>query len=238
MKTIIIIPARYDSSRFPGKPLVKIKGKEMMIRVADICAKVIKKKNVYIATEDIRIMNVAKKYNYNCLFTSKKCLTGTDRVSEVSRKINSEIYINVQGDEPLVRPNDIKKIILAKKKFKNYVICGYCKISNKENPKDQSIPKVVFNKKKELIYISRSLIPGSKIKNTLFFKQVCIYAYNKNQIKNFYSNKKTKIENIEDIEIIRFLEKNIKIKMIKTSDGSLAVDYKKDVKKIENLLSN
>ena len=113
MKVSIIIPARYGSSRYEGKPLVKILGREMILRVADICAKVVKKNNLFIATDDKRISLKVDENGYNFIMTSKKCLTGTDRVAETSKKIKSDIYINVQGDEPTIRPNDIKKIINA-----------------------------------------------------------------------------------------------------------------------------
>ena len=94
--------------------------------------------------------------------TSSKCLTGTDRVAEAAQKIRSKIYINVQGDEPTINPKDIKKIINAKKKFPKYVICGYDRVHIFENPKNINLPKVVVNSKGELIYISRSLVPGTK----------------------------------------------------------------------------
>ena len=128
MKTSIIIPARYGSSRYSGKPLVKILGREMILRVADICNKVVKKDNLYIETDDKRISKKVSENGYNFVMTSKKCLTGTDRVAEASKKIKSDIYINLQGDEPTINPNDIKKIIKAKIKFPNHVICGYDKI--------------------------------------------------------------------------------------------------------------
>ena len=116
MTTSIIIPARFGSSRYRGKPLVKILGKEMVIRVADICNK-IKNTNVFVATDSKKIANVVKKYGYKYIFTSTNCLTGTDRVAEASKKIRSKIYINVQGDEPTINPNDIKKVIKTKKKI-------------------------------------------------------------------------------------------------------------------------
>ena len=116
MSTSIIIPARYGSSRYRGKPLVKILGREMVIRVADICSK-IKNVKVFIATDSKKISNVVKKNGYNYIFTSSSCLTGTDRVAEASNKIRSKIFINVQGDEPTINPKDIKKVIKAKKKI-------------------------------------------------------------------------------------------------------------------------
>ena len=238
-RTVIIIPARYGSSRYRGKPLVKILGRELVLRVADVCKKTVGRSSVYIATDSKKIANVVEKSNYKAIFTSRNCLTGTDRVAEATKKINAKTYINVQGDEPLVNPRDIKAIINAKKKFPNYVICGYDKIHKLQDPKSLNLPKVVVNSKKELIYISRSLIPGSKktIKNKRYFKQVCIYAFNKSELKKFYSlKKKSEIEEMEDIEILRFFDLGIKIKMIKLNSNSVAVDELADVKKAEKII--
>ena len=238
MTTVIIIPARYGSRRYRGKPLVKILGKEMVLRVADICKK-IKNVKVFIATDSKKIVNVAKKNNYDYIMTSNKCLTGTDRVAEAAQKIRSKIYINVQGDEPTINPEDIKKVINTKKKFPKHVICGYDRVHNFENPKSINLPKVVVNSKGELIYISRALVPGAKKfnQNIQYHKQVCIYAFNKNQLKKFYNiKKKSETESIEDIEILRFFDLNEKIKMVKLNSNSVAVDEIKDVKKAEKLL--
>ena len=238
MKTTILIPARYGSSRYKGKPLVKILGREMVLRVADICVKVCGLKNLYIATDNKKIFDVVVKNKYQAIITSKSCLTGTDRVAEASKKINSKIFINVQGDEPTISPTDIKKIIKAKLKNPNHVICGYDKIHKSENPLNKNIPKVVMNSKNELIYISRLPIPGSKkkLKNN-FYKQVCIYAFNKKQLNNFSKQKrKSPTEKIEDIEILRFFELGVKIKMVKLNSNSVAVDEKSDVKKAEKIL--
>ena len=238
MSTSIIIPARYGSTRYKGKPLVKILGREMVIRVADICSK-IKNVKVYIATDSKKIANVVNKNGYNYIFTSSSCLTGTDRVAEASNKIRSKIFVNVQGDEPTINPKDIKKVIEAKKKFPNHVICGYDKVHNFENPLSINLPKVVVNSKGELIYISRALVPGAKKTNQKiqYHKQVCIYAFNKRQLKKFYSKrKKSETESIEDIEILRFFDLNEKIKMIKLNSNSIAVDEIADVKRAEKLL--
>ena len=238
-KVVIIIPARFGSSRYKGKPLVKLLGRELVLRVADICVKTIGKKNVYIATDSLKIKKKVEDANYNVRMTSSKCLTGTDRVAEASKRLNAKIFINVQGDEPLVNPKDIKKVIEAKKQFPNHVVCGYDKIHPLQDPKSLNLPKVVVNSNKELIYISRSLIPGSKktIENKKYYKQVCIYAFNKRELKKFYSFKrKSEIEKMEDIEILRFFDLGIKIKMIKLNSNSIAVDEIKDVKKAEKVL--
>ena len=210
----------------------------MVLRVADICRKV-KNVKVFIATDSKKIAKVVKNKGYNHIFTSTSCLTGTDRVAEASKKVKSKIYINVQGDEPTIKPQDIEKVIVAKKKFPNHVICGYDKIHDFEKPKSLNIPKVVVNSKGELIYISRALVPGAKKTNQKiqYHKQVCIYAFNKNQLKKFYSTKKkSETESIEDIEILRFFDLNEKIKMIKLNSNSIAVDEISDVKKVEKLL--
>jgi 3-deoxy-manno-octulosonate cytidylyltransferase (CMP-KDO synthetase) len=238
MKTTIIIPARYGSSRYRGKPLVKILNREMILRVADICSEVVNKKNLYISTDSKKIQKVVEKSGYKVIMTSSRCLTGTDRVSQAAKKINSKIFINVQGDEPTINPNDIKKIIKAKIKFPNHVICGFDKVHRLEDPMSKNLPKVVINEKNELIYISRALIPGKKKKsNKEFLKQVCIYAFNKKELDKFSSLKrKSKLENIEDIEILRFFELDIKIKMIRLNSNSIAVDEIKDVAKAEKLI--
>ena len=238
-KTAIIIPARYGSSRYKGKPLVKILGRELVLRVADVCAKTVGRKNLYIATDSKKIEKRVKEENFKTIMTSSRCLTGTDRVAEASKNINAKIFINVQGDEPLINSRDIKTVIKAKRKFPNHIICGYDKIHKLQDPKNLNLPKVVINSKQELIYISRSLIPGSKrmIKNKNYLKQVCIYAFNKKELKSFFSlNKKSEIEEIEDIEILRFLHLGYKIKMVKLNSNSVAVDEIKDVKKVEKIL--
>ena len=192
MKIVIIILARYGSSRYKSKSLAKILNREMFLWVADICLKICGRKNLYIATDNNKITKVVNKENYNVIMTSSKCLTGTDRVAEASKKIKSNIYINVQGDEPTINPSDIKKIIQAKIKYPNHVICGYDKIHKSENPSNINLPKVVVNNKQELIYISRSVLPGSKklVKNHEYLKQVCIYTFNKKELAKFYSKKK------------------------------------------------
>lgn len=240
MKTVIIIPARFQSSRFQGKPLAKILGKEMILRVLEICEQVLDKKYIFVATDSSKISNFVRYHGYNSLITSKKCLTGSDRVAEASRYIQSDIYINVQGDEPLIKKEDIKKIITYKKKFKKHVICGFAFLNKKENPNNRSIPKVVLNNKQELVYISRLPIPGSKNYNQKkinFLKQVCVYAFTKKQLFLFSKpKKKTEYENIEDIEILRFFDLDTKIKMVRLSQETAAVDYKSDIKKVELLL--
>ena len=109
---IIVIPARYNSSRLPGKPLKKINGVPMIIRTCNQCLKAVARDKIYVATDDKRISSVVDKYGFKYLFTNKKCLTGSDRVAEIAKKTNFDHYINVQGDEPIFNPQDIKKLLI------------------------------------------------------------------------------------------------------------------------------
>ena len=240
MKTIVIIPSRYKSSRFPGKPLIKLLGKPMILWVADLCSTAIGKENVFIATDDNEISNTITNEGYQAIMTSKDCLTGTDRLAEAAKKIKADIYVNVQGDEPLVNPKDIQNIIEEKKKYYNEVINGYTIIGKDEDPDSVSKPKVIFTEDKRLIYISRKTLPGFKEKLNapkVYYKQVCIYAFNREELIEFGNyGRKSILEKSEDIEILRFLEWGKSIRFVETSPGSLAVDEPKDVKKVEAFL--
>ena len=150
-------------------------------------------------------------------------------VAEVAKKINSKIYINVQGDEPLVNPKDIKKIISQKIKYPKHIICGFAKIRNFENPTSKNIPKVVMNKNNELVYILRALVPSSKKSKIQFYKQVCIYAFNKTELTKFSSMKNHTREAWRHWDF-KVFDLGIKIKMVKLSSKTLAVDVKSDIK--------
>ncbi len=240
MKIIGVIPSRYDSSRFPGKPLVTLLGKPLVIWVAELTAKALHKQNVIVATEDTSIVEVVESYGFQAILTSKKALTGTDRICEVAQHIDADIYINVQGDEPLVNPDDILKILATKKRFPNEVINGISQIHPEENHNNVNLPKVVTTEDMKLLYMSRLPIPGSKskeIKHKAYWKQVCIYAFNKRELQAFGEfGRKSFLESIEDIEILRFLELNIPVRMVETSGSSYAVDVPDDVAVVENAL--
>ena len=110
---LLVIPARYKSSRFPGKPLIDINGKSMLRRVWEKCVESSSEKNVIIATDDARIEEHCLQFGMNSIMTSENCLTGTDRVAEVAKKIDADFYVNVQGDEPLINPRDIEAVVRA-----------------------------------------------------------------------------------------------------------------------------
>jgi 3-deoxy-manno-octulosonate cytidylyltransferase (CMP-KDO synthetase) len=239
-KVAVVIPSRYKSTRFPGKPLVDILGKPMVVRVADLSAKAVGEENVYVATDDKRIGDEVKGYGYNVIYTSDSCLTGTDRVAEASLEIDADVIVNVQGDEALLNPNDIIKAVECKLDNKDCVVTCMAKLTSSEKPSDLKTCKVVTNLDGDLMYVSRNAIPSSKsgIVKTAH-KQICVYAIDKQQLKEYYDvgkqNGKTPVESSEDIEIIRFLEMGTKVKMVEVEGGTLAVDYPEDVKMVENI---
>jgi 3-deoxy-manno-octulosonate cytidylyltransferase (CMP-KDO synthetase) len=234
-KVVVVIPARYKSSRFPGKPLAKIKGKEMILWVAEISEKAVGKEFTYIATENEEIANLVKDNGYNVILTSDNCKTGTDRVAEASVEIDADIIINIQGDEPMLNYNDILRVIECKKNNPNFIINCMSDLNSDEDINDKKIPKVVVDGDDNLLYISRSAIPGKKSEKTKKGKkQICIYAFDKECLKDFYSRKnKTPLEFEEDIEILRFLEMGYKIKMLEVNNDTYAVDYPNDIKIVE-----
>ena len=240
MNFCVVIPARYKSTRFPGKPLAKILGKSLIILVIENINKIINKDKIYVATDDERIFKEVTANGFKAIMTSEAALTGTDRLAEVVEIIDYEIYINVQGDEPLINPADIIECAKLKEKYPNRIINGYSFINENENPTSLNIPKTVISKENKLLYISRGLIPSTKKddnKNIKYKKQVCIYGFSKNDLIKFNTyGSKSPLEELEDIEIIRFLEMNTHIHMFKCSGNSLAVDVPCDILKIEEEL--
>lgn len=242
IRACVIIPARYASSRFPGKPLAALLGKPMILWVAELSAVAVGKEHVYVATDDVRIANIVNEAGFSALMTSSDALTGTDRLAEAARMVDYDIYINVQGDEPLVDPNDIKRCIKIKTEHPNQVINGYCWMSAEEDPFNANIPKLISNENDFLIYISRAPLPAYKDEKNApkrFKKQVCIYGFSKDDLEVFSGfGRKSNLEHSEDIEILRFFELDCKIRMFECSSGNLAVDTPSDLNRVEKVLKN
>jgi len=234
MKYIVVIPARYKSSRFHGKPLINLDGIPMIIRTYRQCLKATPANSIYVATDDQRIRKICLKEKIQVVMTSPNCLTGTDRVAEVAKKIKAKYYINIQGDEPLFVPNDIKKLIKYARKDTQDILLGYCHVKNKKDLLNKNIPTMVFDKNEYLIYASRSTIPNiNKIKKSNYFKGIWGYLYPRAKLLRFRKEKrKTPLEKSEDIEILRFIELGFKVKLIKMSDFSKPIDVKADIKEV------
>tara|TARA_B100000963_G_C22567162_1_gene644305 strand:- start:432 stop:1169 length:738 start_codon:yes stop_codon:yes gene_type:complete len=239
-KVLILIPARYESSRFNGKPLAKINGKEMIIRVIERSTY---KYDVIAVVNDNRIANIIEKNGYKYILIKENCNTGTDRISLSLERLklnDNDIIINVQGDEPMISSWMIDRVVEAKKNHPNHVINAFSKINTLEELKLKSTIKVIVNKSDELIYASRSDIPSEKNRSNLNIanKQVCIYAFSKYQLQRFFLTERGPIEKSEDIEILRFIENSLfPVKMVNLGNIKLhAVDYPSDINKVENCL--
>lgn len=237
MKIAVIIPARYDSTRFPGKPLIKLNGIPMIIRTCNSVSKVFSKKDIYVTTDDMRISNVCNSYGYNSIIVTDKCPTGTDRVSLAAQKLNYDYYINVQGDEPLISEEVIRKVKLNVEIYNSCITC-VSKIYNYNDYISDQIVKMVFGVNNELIYASRLPIPFStEVMFPISYKHVPIYGFNKDVLVKLYGNKiKTPLEKKEDIEIIRLLEYNIPVTVLEVDYNGISIDNPSDVQKaIEKL---
>jgi 3-deoxy-manno-octulosonate cytidylyltransferase (CMP-KDO synthetase) len=243
---LIVIPARWKSTRLPGKPLKKIAGKTMLRRVYDRCQETALE--VMVATDDDRIAKHCEEENMDYIMTSEGCLTGTDRVAELSDRLNYAGYINVQSDEPFVLPEDI--LAIEKEMWMGdhrEVLCGMCQIDNLDHYYSPHVPKVVFDEDRgehsgKLRYISRAPIPAVKEgypppKDDMW-KQVCIYGFRSHHLKEFTDThntqsldnpNKTRLEFIEDIELLRFVEKDIPVRMIKLKGSAMSVDTENDL---------
>lgn len=241
MRAIGVIPARYKSTRFPGKPLVELLGKPMILWVAELSARALGKENVYVATEDNRIKEVVVAAGFQAVMTSDAHLTGTDRLAEVAEKIEADIYINIQGDEPVVDPGVINTVLEEKKKHPDAIVNAMAKVASDEDPHSVNIPKVIFNEAGQMIYMSRLAVPGFKSddnKPTDYYKQVCVYAFTREQLIKFGAfGRKGTLEQHEDIEILRYLELGVPIRMLEVEGGSWAVDVASDVQVVEQKLN-
>jgi len=238
MEPLIVIPARYQSSRYPGKPLAEISGKSLLRRVWERCVPVLGPEKVVVATDDDRIAAHCTEEGMRHVITSSTCPTGTDRVAEVARILRADLYVNVQGDEPLVNPNDIQTVIDAAQVRPGEVINAYCSITQETDYRSRTLPKVVLRPDSRLLYMSRAPIPGTK-EDTFeeAWKQVCIYAFPPDALHAFANHdSKTPLEALEDIEILRFLELGYEVCMVPVSASSIAVDVPEDVARVERAL--
>ena len=237
MKIIGIIPARYKSTRFEGKPLADICGKPMVWWTYQQAKKVLELDEVYVATDSEKIKNVCDEFNMKVIMTSDKNETPTDRIYEVSNKIESYYYISINGDEPLIEPDTIRAIIPKNKIDSIYVANIITEISDPVEVVDFTNLKVVTNDEGKGIYISRSPVPYPK--GTMDFKykkHVGVYAFNKASLDFYHNTKRGNLEKVEDIDLLRYIENNIQIDFINIKCKTLSVDTPKDLNRVIDLI--
>lgn len=242
MRIIGVIPARYESSRFPGKPLADIGGKPMIWWVYNQCLKVNELDEVIVATDDDRIIKACYENNINAIKTSSTHKTGTDRVGEVAQKVSADLIVNIQGDEPLIEPDTIRQAIIPFYNNTDLEITNLMtKISNPVDVINFTVPKVITNKDGVGIYLTRAAAPYPKgCIDYAYHKQVCVYGFKPSALRFFceYGRKygKAKIEEIEDIEILRFIENGYRVQFIEVDSDTVAVDTINDLNKVRNIV--
>ncbi len=236
MKIAAIIPARMGSTRFPGKPLAKICGIPMIEHVrrrVSLCKKL---DNVLVATCDKEIYSIVISNGGQACMTSNKHERCTDRIAEASKDIDADIVINVQGDEPMIMPNMIDKII---EKFVNKEISCVNLISqirNQSEFKNPNIIKTVIDQNGCVLYFSRSPIPSKWNNEFNYYKQLGIIGFNKDLLLNFYNLKPTPLEIIESVDMLRLLEHGYSINTSISNSTSYSVDTIEDLNKVDNLM--
>lgn len=239
MKIIGVIPARYQSSRFPGKPLADICGKPMIWWVYQQVSKVTELSEVYVATDDERIKNMCEEYGMNVVMTRGDHPTHVHRIHEVSEKISADYYLVICGDEPLIDPETIRTALPQQNDGSMYV-GGVCRfLTDPAQVIDPANIKVVTNANDECVLLSRAPIPYPY--KTVMFKYkkvVGVECYNKSALDFFVSTPKGFLETTEDVTLQRFLENKIHIKYKLVDSESLSVDTPRDLEVVINTLKN
>ncbi len=237
MKTIIVIPARMGSSRFPGKPLTLIAGKPMVQWVYEACCQVEGVSDIVVATPDEEIESAVKVFKGKSIRTSHSHTTGTDRVAEVAQKMDADVFINVQGDEPLIEAESIKTCIGTVTKTDAPVGSVYDWLLPEEEH-DPSVVKVVTDFRDRALYFSRSPIPFQRSETSVPKKKhVGLYAYTKEALFSFAKWEPGTLERIEVLEQLRFLENGYRIQMAWAKGTPVAVDTPEQAKLAEDFIS-
>ena len=239
MKTIGVIPCRYQSSRFPGKSLALINEKPMMWHVYQ---RVLESKvcdEIYVATDDQRIKNACNDLGIASIMTRADHQTGTDRLAEAANELEGDYYINIQGDEPSIDPEAIKAVALGIINCQDESVVasnGYALIENTADVLNTNIVKVIMNVKSNALAYSRQPIPYPQSGISKYYRQLGLYGFTKKGLEVFSRTIAGPIENSEQVEMYRFIENELKVVMIETNDDSISVDTQHDLSRVINLM--
>jgi 3-deoxy-manno-octulosonate cytidylyltransferase (CMP-KDO synthetase) len=232
---LIVIPARYRSTRLPGKPLTMVGGLPMIVQTHARCREAAPDAEILVATDDERIAEVCRAHHIRVEMTSPDHPTGTDRVAEIAERIEARTYLNVQGDEPVCDPADIRALITAARAHRDRILIGYTPLRDEAEWRDPNCCKLLFGRQDQLIYIGRAAVPASK--SGAFqggWRQICLHAFPRDTLRAFAATGgKTRLETIEDHEMLRFLELGMSIHVVPMSDRSVPVDRPADVARAE-----
>ena len=219
-----LIPARWASTRFEGKPLVDISGIPMIKRVYDRACMSKELDTVVVLTDDSRISNYCSKHEMRCIVIEDECSTGTDRCSKALSLLDGDIFVNIQGDEPLINPEAIDKMI-TDFDDETDIVNAYVRVDQEYKLTDPNVVKVVMDKDNHALYYSR--LPISR------YQQLGLYAYKRGMLDVFPHMDRHENEIEENVEMLRYLENGFNIKMIEVEDEGLSVDTPDDLKLVE-----
>jgi 3-deoxy-manno-octulosonate cytidylyltransferase (CMP-KDO synthetase) len=241
-KVLIVIPARYASVRFPGKPLAEIAGKPMIQHVVERIRLARQKIQIVVATEDDRILKAAKSFGAEAILTRPDHKTGTDRVAEVATHIPADIYINVQGDEPLIDAATIDAVIEVMAEDESIQLATPCSAITQQNEiMDPNVVKAVLDFDGNALYFSRAPIPwvrdtGSSVA-ARHTKHIGLYGYRHDTLLEYPTLPPGELERVEQLEQLRWLENGFKIRVVETEYDAVSVDTPADIAKVEKILS-
>ena len=237
MKIIGLIPTRMGSTRLPAKPLLEINNIPLIIHTYKRAIMSKKLDDVIICCDDVKILEVAKKFNARAILTSKKHKNGTERIYEVAKKMKSASFIiDIQGDQPLISPEAIDLTIEFHKKNKQFdIVLPSMPIKDQEDNK--SLVKTIFSKEGKIIYFSRERVPYNYNSNkVIYYKNLSIISFKPEALEKFYKSKMGKLEKIESIELMRALEIGLSIGTFVINGSDFAVDVNADLLKAINVM--
>ena len=241
-KTVGIIPARWGSTRFPGKALHPIAGKPLLQHVWERCRRARKLDHIIVATDDFRIAEAAFSWGAEVAVTSAQHSSGTDRIAEVAAKAKQFAHVvNIQGDEPMIDPKLIDRLVLALKQDRKLeMITAAHPFAEPGEAASPHQVKVVLNRQNEALYFSRSVIPFVRDRpgSHQYFRHQGIYGYTRGLLLRFVRWKSTPLECAESLEQLRALENGVRIKVVMTGGGWPGVDTPEDARMMERLMSS
>ena len=240
MKVVAMIPARYDSSRFPGKLLQNLCGKPILLRTYEAVYNMNLFDEIHIVTDSNKIENNLKSHQISILKSKEKHDCGSDRLAEVADQIDADIIINVQGDEPFTNREDLLKLIdLFEKDTKKSIDLAslMMPMNDIKAIENSNNVKVIVDRRDQALYFSRSRIPHLRktVDQLQYYKHIGIYAFRKQALIDFYNAPKGILEQAEAIECIRHLENGKTIQMVKTDTPSIGIDTPEDLQDAEKL---
>ena len=233
--TVGLIPARWSSSRFEGKPLALINGIPMIQRVYDLACQVKQLDTVVVLTDDDRIVDYCSKNEIRCIVVEENVRSGTDRCAKALELLDGDIFVNIQGDEPLLNPDAVDRLI---SEHRNGVSNAYVYVNNDDKLLDKNVVKTITDMNSNAIYYSRLPIPYQQKEQAPFKQQLGLYCFDRHMLKIFPSLLVGDNEKAESVEMLRYIENGYAVNMVEVEDEGLSVDTIEDLKKVEEFLNN